>query len=528
MTQNTDRAFLTAAWLWIIGFALFRWFFSGQFSLAPDETNYWQWGRHLALGYHDQAPLIAWVIRLSTSLFGQTEMGVRFPSVCSITLASVYLVLLAKRYLGAKSAWYTAVLSQGILVFNVGGLLATPDGLQAAAWAAATYHVARAYENHQWHQWLLSGLWFGLGLLSKYTMVLFLPGAFVYGLLSDRHRPRLFSLEPYVGLVMGSLLFAPVIVWNATHQWNSVRHVAYLGGANEAFSLHLKYFGEFIGSQAGLVSPLVFILGLWSWYLAIRQPDGLYRKDHWIYPYLFYTSFTMFVFFTLLSLHTRVYGNWPAAGYLPASILIPAFFTNISDSAPSQRLIRWGRKLWPWALGTAYLFSGLLMLQVIRPILPIPPKMDRIAEETTGWKELGIEVEKMRDRMPNPEKTFLFGLRYQIASELAFYVPGQPETVSINRWKRPNVYDYWWEDADLIGWDAVGVTYDPDSHRSRLHQVFERVEPPVRLDIYRKNLFSTEEEKRQPLKSYWIYRAHGFKGGLRWIPPNRRDIRVPD
>ena len=58
--------------------------------------------------------------------------------------------------------------------------------------------------------------------------------------------------------------------------------------------------------------------------------------------------------------------------------------------------------------------------------------------------------------MPAPERTFIFGLRYQTASEMAFYTPGKPHTVSINRWKRPNVYDYWWTDADLLGWDAVG------------------------------------------------------------------------
>lgn len=527
MFKKNDRAYLTAAWLFIIGFSLFRWFFSGQFLLVPDETNYWQWSRHFAFGYHDQAPLIAWAIRLSTSIFGHTEIGVRFPSVLSIGIASAYLILFAEKYLGSKIAWYTAVLSQAILEFNVGGLLATPDGLQAAAWAGASYHVANAYEKHQWRQWLLGGLWFGFGLLSKYTMVLFLPCAFLYGLFSDRHRTRLTSPIPYAGLALGLLMFTPVIVWNANHHWNSVRHVAYLGGANEAFSLHVKYLGEFLGSQAGLVSPLVFVLGLCAWYLAMKRP---HRIKGWIYPYLLYTSFTMFVFFILLSLHTRVYGNWPAAGYLTASLLVTAFFADPSRSSaahPADRLIRWGHTLWPWAVGTAYLFTGLLFIQVIWPVLPIPPKLDRIARETTGWKELGMTASQMRDRMPNPEKTFLFGLRYQVASELAFYAPGQPETVSINRWKRPNVYDYWWEDQDLIGWDAVGVTYYPDSHRSQLDQVFERVDPPVRIDIYR-SPGTTSKGKQQPIKSYWVYRAYGFKGGLRWIPPNRRDIRAID
>lgn len=523
MQKDTDRFYLTAAWLWIIGFALFRWIYSGQFLLVPDETNYWQWSRHFALGYHDQAPMIAWAIRLSTMVFGHTEIGVRFPSVLAITIASAYLLLLAGRYFDAKTAWYTTLLNHAILEFNVGGLLATPDGLQAAAWAGACYHVARGYEKNQWSQWLFGGIWFGLGLLSKYTMVLFLPGAYIFGLISAPHRKRLASIRPYTGLALGFIMFFPVIVWNAQHHWNSVRHVAYLGGANEGFSLHLKYFGELLGSQAGLVSPLVFILGIWAWYLAVQRP---FRNAHWIYSYLFYTSFTTAAFFTLLSFHTRVYGNWPGAGYLTVSILVATFFADRSKPMCSNDLIRWGRKLWPWAIGTAYLFTGLLLLHVVWPVLPIPPKLDRTAREIQGWDRLGVEAGQMRERMPRPDRTFLFGLRYQIASELAFYVPGQPETVSINRWKRPNVYDYWWEDKDLIGWDAVGVTYYPDSHQSQLNQIFDRVDPPVRMDIYKNNVSGGKETAGEPVKSYWFYRAYGFKGGLRWVPPNRRDIRT--
>jgi len=229
----------------------------------------------------------------------------------------------------------------------------------------------------------------------------------------------------------------------------------------------------------------------------------------------------VFAFFALLSLHTRVYGNWPAAGYLTASLLVAAFFSPDASDRPS-RVRAWGRSLWPWALGTAYLMTALLLLQVVYPLLPIPPRLDRISRETTGWRALGEKAALARQAMPNPGKTFLFGLRYQIASELAFYAPGQPQTVSINRWKRPNVYDYWWTDTDLIGWDAVGATDRPDSHTTMLDQVFARVDPPVRLDIHRAGGPGT----REPIQTFWIYRAYGFTGGLRWQPPNRRDIRA--
>ncbi|HSQ84610.1 MAG TPA: hypothetical protein VLM43_07780, partial [Desulfobacterales bacterium] len=101
----------------------------------------------------------------------------------------------------------------------------------------------------------------------------------------------------------------------------------------------------------------------------------------------------------------------------------------------------------------------------------------------------------------------------------------QPQTVSINKWERPNVYDYWWKDDDLIGWDAVGVTYDPHSRTNRLQKIFDHVDPPVKLKIYRNPVFN-KDSTRPPVTVFYLYRAYGFKGGLRWVPTDLSDIRV--
>jgi hypothetical protein len=524
MTSASRRDYLIYAGLILCGGALFRFIYSGTFLLAPDETNYWQWSRHLAWGYHDQAPMIAWMIKLSTAVFGHTEQGVRFPSVLAVTVASGYLAAIAKRWFGSYIAYATVLITQVILLYLVGGLLATPDGLQAAAWAGASYHVACGYQTGKWSQWLLGGFWFGFGMLSKYTMVIFLPGAFFFGLLYREHRQRLATIRPYMGVLLGCMMFIPVIIWNAENSWNSVRHVAYIGGANEGFAIHFDYLGDFLASQAALLSPLIFILILAAW-VCVAQKKYAKNKENWIYPYLFYTSFPMFAMFLVLSLHTRIYGNWPGAGYLTASILAAVYFSGQpqtrSEPAKSSLLC----KLWPWSLMLSFMISSVVLLQNIYPFLPIPVELDRTATEVTGWQAMGEKAGEMREAMPHPAKTFLFGLRYQYASELAFYTPGKPRTVSINRWMRPNVYDYWVKDDDIMGWDAVGVIRDP-AHFVLLQQVFDRVEPPVELKIFRKPGLFALNARRQFIKSYFFCRAYGFKGGLRWLPADKTDVRV--
>ncbi len=504
--MEDDARTMKLAWAWILGWTVFRLIYSGAFLLSPDETNYWQWGRHLAWGYHDQAPLLGWAIRLSTELFGASEWAVRLPSVLSMGMASAYLVALAGRYFSARVALAVAILTQGVLEFNVGGLLATCDGLQAVAWAGATYHGARACEDHTWKQWLSTGFWYGFGLLAKYTMVVFGPGLLIYMILSGLHRERLKSLKPYLGVLFGFALFSPVLFWNAANGWNSARHVAYIGGASQAFSIHFKYFGDLMGSQAALLSPLVFILAIWAWVRVIRKN---FDREQWVVPLLFWTSFPMFAAFTLLSFHTRIYGNWPGAAYLGACVLAAAFF---SQSKP---------RLWKWTQGVSYTVTILVLIQVVFPILPLSPDLDRAATELGGWDKIGAKAFTMRGQMPDPAKTFLFGFRYQEASELAFYVPGQPETVSVNRWKRPNVYDYWWEDADLLGQDGIGVSRHSNEIK-KLRKIFESVDDPVALPLYRNRPFYKEP---QLIRTVYLYRAYGFKGGLRWEAPKGRDVR---
>ncbi len=45
--------------------------------LSSDEAYYWLWSRHLAAGYYDHPPAIAFLIRAGTTLFGDTSLGVR-------------------------------------------------------------------------------------------------------------------------------------------------------------------------------------------------------------------------------------------------------------------------------------------------------------------------------------------------------------------------------------------------------------------------------------------------------------------
>ncbi|WP_028582464.1 glycosyltransferase family 39 protein [Desulfogranum japonicum] len=494
----------------IIGFTLLRALLSTQFLLAPDETNYWQWSRYLDLGYHDHPPMIAWTIWLSTKLFGHTAFGVRLPTLIGGAIFSIYTTRLTGQLAGWRLAPAAALLTQVVLLYNGSALIATPDGLLLPCWAAACYHAAMALTLRNKSHWIATGIWFGLGMLSKYTMLLFLPSLFFYMICTPRFRKELATAWPWAGLFLGLVLFSPVLIWNWQHEWATFRHVLYQGGLDDGPFFTLRFVGDFFASQAALLSPFLFLFILILWFYP-PMSKNLGKEAR---AYLCWMSLPGFLIFLLLAFHVRIYGNWPAPVFTTAIILFLAVFAPPHKKPQSK---------WPWRLS---LYGGIcitlpILLQVTYPLLPIPLNLDRTARETTGWDQLGAIVYKERETMKRPESTFIFGLRYQYASELAFYTPGNPQTVSINRWSRPNVYDFWWNDSMLQGQDAIGVfSYRP--MEQQLAGLFQRIDPVKEINLTRNSPWFG----LQNTQKLYLFKGYGFKGGIRWIPENKNDIRA--
>ncbi len=510
MNDRNKNAPLYTALCIIAGFTLLRAFLSTQFLLVPDETNYWQWSRYLDIGYHDHPPMIAWTIWLSTKLFGHTAFGVRLPTILGGALFSVYTMLLAAHWFNRRLAPAAALLTQMVLLYVGSSLIATPDGLLLPCWAAACYHASVALTRPGKSHWMLTGVWFGLGLLSKYTMLLFPPSLFFCMLCSSRFRHALATARPWLGLVTGFLIFSPVLIWNSQHEWATFRHVLYQGGIDNGPFFTTRYLGDFFAAQAALLSPFLFLFILVVWfYPPISR--GLKNGSR---AFLLWMSLPGFLLFLLLAFHVRIYGNWPAPVFTTAIILFLGVFGPVQGKIQS---------ILPWRLSLyGALFITLpILVQVTYPLLPIPLSLDRTARETVGWDQLGEIVYQERETMQRPESTFIFGLRYQYASELAFYTPGNPRTVSINRWSRPNVYDFWWDDTLLNGRDAIGVfTYQPMGNR--LAELFDHADTLQEITLTRESPWFGVQD----VQKLYLFKGYGFKGGQRWIPKDQHDIRA--
>ena len=405
--------------------------------LFPDETYYWEFSRRLAGGYFDHPPVIAWLVRLGTLLFGDTPLGVRFGPVLAGGAAALFTAAAAKRLRGPRGGLIAAAVF-ALMPLSTGLTLATPDAPLLAFVAATLYALVRALEqpanSHaslKW--WCIAGVALGFAVASKYTAALIGMTVFVGMMIIPDLRSRMREPVQWLATLIALVVFAPVVVWNATHDWASfafqLNHgLAPVGGS--ALSREL----ELLGGQAGLVSPILFVLVFIACFKALGTSAATHaqRRRPSTGRLLAVVAVMVFAFFIYSATKRRVEANWPALAYVAAVVVF-------ASHAGSRRWGRWSRV----ALTVGGFITGATYVNTFVPLLPVPARADPVAR-SAGWKDLSEVVSlELQRRGSTARDVWVATDRYQEASELAFHLPGNPTTFALNLRTRPNSYDYW-------------------------------------------------------------------------------------
>ncbi|MFZ2198227.1 MAG: glycosyltransferase family 39 protein, partial [Thermodesulfovibrionales bacterium] len=260
------RAYGEALGLSLLLISLFRVYFilTGPFDLSPDEAHYWEWSRHLDWSYYSKGPMIAYLIYLGTSLFGDTVFGVRIFAVVLSAASSFLLYLMGKELYDEKTGLVSALLVQIVPLYSVYGVLFTIDSPFMFFWILSLYLFHRLKQRHLHedrkilfdYYWLLLGVSIGLGLLTKYTMAFFYISGFLFMVSSKETRELLRTPGPYIALIITLAVFSPVILWNAANGWVTLKHTAGQAHVAEGLKISANSFLEFTGSQLGVITPV--------------------------------------------------------------------------------------------------------------------------------------------------------------------------------------------------------------------------------------------------------------------------------
>ncbi|MGJ4894775.1 glycosyltransferase family 39 protein [Bradyrhizobium oligotrophicum] len=406
-----DARLVRNVWLTIAGLVVVRLIAAAVTPITFDEAYYWMWSKHLAGGYYDHPPMVAVVIRLGTLIAGDSELGVRLVSIL-LGLPMSYAVYRTAEILfgGVRVAATAALLLNVTLMAAVGTLIVTPDAPLLVASSFVLFFCAKVLETGRGAWWLAVGAAVGAALLSKYTAMFFGAAILIWLVAVPKLRRWLASPWPYLGGLVAFALFAPVILWNADHQW--VSFIKQLGRARVE-AVRPVYIAEIIPTQFAFATPLVFILGLMGLYGLARRRAGdaaarvLIEAMVWV----------IVAYFVWHSLHARVEANWFAPVY-PAFVVAAAAAAHlVAWSAREQRTATFCLR---WAVPVGVVMFVALIVQANTGLLSGYRRDATVRSVGVGWRPLAAEIEAARVRA---DASCVLAMDYGTTAWLSFYLP---------------------------------------------------------------------------------------------------------
>jgi 4-amino-4-deoxy-L-arabinose transferase-like glycosyltransferase len=454
--------------------------------LYPDEAQYWLWAQHPAFGYYSKPPLVAWVIAVSTGVFGDGEFAVRLAAPLLHAVAALFVYAFAARLYDRRTGFWSALAYSSLPGVSLSAFIISTDAVLLPCWAAALYAFIRAREMDDARWWIAVGIAAGLGLLAKYAMAYWLLSAFGYVLLMRGERRH---LRPLLGAAaVAFLIYLPNLWWNWSNGFVSYLHVRDNADLSRSASMfHPTAFLEFFGSQFGVFGPLFFAVLL----AIFARPRALTEPRARLLAVFALPTLGMMLCVSLLS---RAQPNWAAPTYVSAVILVVAW------------LLHGGRRrLLPVSIAlnlalAVVLFGAADALAAVG--VSVPAKYDPL-HRLRGWRELGARVGGVL--AAHPGLTLLADDRELLAA-LIYYV--RPHPFGAVEWSViPGITDHW------------RLTNNIDRHRGEdfLAVTQHGLVPEMRAEFAELVPLQTITTSSGPGggRLYVLYIARGYHGRLR-------------
>lgn len=436
------------------------------YGLGPDEAQYWTWLRHNDWSFLTKPPLTTWLMGFSTSVLGDTMMGVKFFALLSQVGTAVLGFYLAREVAGRAAGWWAFGLISAVPLVAVGGLMMSTDVVLLPLWMASLLVLILIINDKKkadgWEWWVLLGVLAGVAGLAKYSALLFFLLLGLYLTLVK----RAWWVKPQVwGSGLISLVFqVPVVWWNVRQNWGGMEHVLWqANGGGDARHGGIQSFFEFLGSQAGVVGPIVFLAlwaawvhGVWKW----RKIDDLQKL-------VLIFSLPIFMGFVGLTLHGKVQANWPVLATVPGLVLVAVWVAKLR--------IKWLNIF--LVIGCVVnALAGILMLDTAAframHLFPVSARHDP-TKDMRGWVEMGELFGYLLNRLDNP---VVMASRYQTLAQVMFHTPGVGDVAYVRVGaRRANQYDLWpWPDMNRR---IVVYVSENNSLPDEVRGIFEQCKP---------------------------------------------------
>ena len=433
--QKSNQANYTILAFALIKFLVPFFLIDSQFELHRDEYLYLADADHLAWGYIEMPPMLAWLGYISNLLGGSVYSVYLWGSL----FGGLTMFLVGKIVIQLKGKTFAVFIA--CLAFQCSGflrmhILFQPNFLDVFFWTLSTYLIIKWIDTEDKNYLYGLGVCFGFGILGKYTTAFYVI-AFLGSVVFTERRKWLLSKHFYFSMLVGLVICSPNLYWQYTHHFPVLHHMDLLTNQQLKYNSRI----DFLANQFLMALPSFFIWLAGIWYLFMKKEGRKYIAIGFIYLGII-----------ALLLYFNGKGYYAAAIYPSLMAFGGIWFSKLAE----EKRLAWVR----WAAPVFMLLITGVTLPMALPILspeklagyyraihidqssvlrwedhkqhPLPQDF----ADMLGWKEMAEKTAKIYHTLPDSIKnqTMIYGDNYGEAGALGFYGKklGLPQIYSDN------------------------------------------------------------------------------------------------
>ncbi len=383
-----------------------------NFNLFGDEAQYWLWSKELDFGYFSKPPFLAWAIRFYSELLHDSFFYLKlFPSIVYFLTAWSVYTLLKNVGLKSENALVGSLTFLFIPAVSFSSFIISTDLFLLLFWTLSLNELIKISKYQKIRNFILLGIFLGLGILSKYAAIYFILCLFILIIIDKNFRKIFFDnyVKFFISFLCFIVILLPNFIWNVNNNWVTLQHTS--DNANfENIQLSITRGLEFLIVQTFMLGPFIVLGRLFG-----------FKKKEGFQNFFLIFSIPIILIVFIEAIIVRANANWAAPALISLFVYLYIGLNNFY-----LRVFNYFFN---------FVFCGIFFIMIG---ISYPSNMfDRIS----GLKEYAEEVyEKASDvskkNMVISDRLLFSSMSYELkGKDINFYMPYKEGTKITNHFK---------------------------------------------------------------------------------------------
>ena len=229
-------------------------------NLPLDTIEALAWGSNLDWGFNKHPPFSAFAVEVFFQIFGSQDWVYYLLSQIFVIVAFFTVFKFSEEIFNDKKfALLSVLLLEGIYFYNFTTPEFNVNVAQLPFWALTIYYTWRCIKYDKAIDYILLGLFTGLGILSKYLFIYLIIGVKLVFVYFIRKGKKIKFSHYFIAGPLTLLILFPHLIWLTENNYITIYYGLQRTGGVGGFLDHLIYPLIFLIKQIGVLIPLILM-----------------------------------------------------------------------------------------------------------------------------------------------------------------------------------------------------------------------------------------------------------------------------